>query len=110
MWRCGAFPDRDLRFLLDILASSPRPLRVSELPYEFRERQHGESKLDKRIAWEHMMLIADRLIGHIVPVRLPSLPWSAELGCLSIWRSSGLRSPSPARSSIWRRPLLRLQR
>ena len=57
------------KILLDILASSPRPLRVSELPYEFRERQHGESKLDTRVAWEYMMLIADKLIGHIVPVR-----------------------------------------
>jgi glycosyltransferase involved in cell wall biosynthesis len=54
---------------VDILASSPRPLRVSELPYEFRERQHGESKLDTRVAWEYIMLIADKLIGHIVPVR-----------------------------------------
>jgi dolichol-phosphate mannosyltransferase len=33
------------KILLDILASSPR-LRAKELPYEFRERQHGESKLD----------------------------------------------------------------
>ena len=57
------------KILLDILASSPRPLRFRELPYEFRERQHGESKLDTRVAWEYMMLIADKLIGHIVPVR-----------------------------------------
>ena len=57
------------KILLDILASSPRPLQFSELPYEFRERQHGESKLDTRVAWEYMMLIADKLIGHIVPVR-----------------------------------------
>jgi dolichol-phosphate mannosyltransferase len=57
------------KILLDILSSSPRPLRVSELPYEFRERQHGESKLDTLVAWEYMMLIADKLIGHIVPVR-----------------------------------------
>jgi dolichol-phosphate mannosyltransferase len=57
------------KILLDILASSPQPLRLRELPYEFRERQHGESKLDTRIAWEYMMLIADKLIGHIVPVR-----------------------------------------
>ena len=41
------------KILLDILASSLRPLRVSELPYEFRERQHGESKLDTRITWEY---------------------------------------------------------
>ena len=98
------------KILLDILASSPRPLRVSELPYEFRERQHGESELDTRVAWEYIMLIADKLIGTSSRFVLPSLPWSAGSACSSIWRSSGLRSPSLVRSSIWRRPLLRLQR
>ena len=43
------------KILLDILASSPRPLRVRELPYEFRERQRGESKLDTRVAWEYII-------------------------------------------------------
>jgi dolichol-phosphate mannosyltransferase len=57
------------KILVDILASSQRPLRFRELPYEFRERQRGESKLDTLVAWEYMMLIADKLIGHIVPVR-----------------------------------------
>ena len=57
------------KILLDILASSPRPLRFRELPDEFRERPRGESKLDTLAAWEYMMLIADKLIGHIVPVR-----------------------------------------
>jgi dolichol-phosphate mannosyltransferase len=57
------------KILLDILASSPRSLRIRELPYNFRERQHGESKLDTLVAWEYMMLIADKLIGHIIPVR-----------------------------------------
>ncbi|MGB9391803.1 MAG: hypothetical protein WCB70_17715 [Xanthobacteraceae bacterium] len=40
------------KILLDILASSPRSLRIQELPYNFRERQHGESKLDTLVAWE----------------------------------------------------------
>jgi dolichol-phosphate mannosyltransferase len=57
------------KVLLDLLASSPQPLRVSELPYSFRERRHGESKLDTLIVWEYGMLLADKLIGHIVPVR-----------------------------------------
>ncbi len=57
------------KILLDILASSPQSLRIRELPYEFRERQQGESKLDMLVAWEYMMLLADKLIGHIVPVR-----------------------------------------
>jgi dolichol-phosphate mannosyltransferase len=57
------------KILLDILASSPQPLRFRELPYVFRERQRGESKLDALVAWEYVMLIADKLIGYIVPVR-----------------------------------------
>jgi dolichol-phosphate mannosyltransferase len=57
------------KILLDILASSPRPLRFRELPYEFRERQRGESKLGALVSWEYMMLITDKLIGQIVPVR-----------------------------------------
>lgn len=57
------------KILLDLMASSPRPLRVRELPFEFRKRQHGESKLDVMVAWEYGMLLADKLIGHLVPVR-----------------------------------------
>ena len=57
------------KILLDLLASSPRPLRFRELPFTFRTRQFGESKLDSMVAWEYLMLIADKLVGHIVPVR-----------------------------------------
>jgi dolichol-phosphate mannosyltransferase len=57
------------KVLLDLLASSPEPVRVCEIPYTFRQRQHGESKLDSMIAWEFGMLLADKLIGHLVPVR-----------------------------------------
>jgi dolichol-phosphate mannosyltransferase len=57
------------KILLDLLASSPRPLRLRELPYRFRTRQHGESKLDTLVAWEYLALLADKLLGHVVPVR-----------------------------------------
>jgi len=57
------------KILLDLLASSPAPPRVRELPYSFRERQHGESKLDTMVAWEYGMLLADKLVGRFVPVR-----------------------------------------
>ena len=68
------------KILLDILASSPRSLRIRELPYNFRERQHGESKLDTLVAWEYMMLIADKLIGHIVPVRFALFAFVGGIG------------------------------
>ena len=34
------------KILIDILASAPGPLSVTELPYRFRGRQSGSSKLD----------------------------------------------------------------
>lgn len=57
------------KILLDIFASSKETLRYRELPYQFRSRQAGESKLDSQAAWEYFMLLLDKLIGHIVPVR-----------------------------------------
>src|SRR5215470_16567808 len=57
------------KILLDLLASSSRPLRLRELPFEFRTRQHGESKLDTLVIWEYFALLADKLFGHVVPVR-----------------------------------------
>ncbi len=57
------------KILLDILASSPRGLKVKELPFEFRARLAGESKLDTMVAWEYVMMLLDKLIGHLVPIR-----------------------------------------
>jgi dolichol-phosphate mannosyltransferase len=57
------------KILLDILASSPRPLQVKEIPFQFRERHAGESKFDPLIGWEYLLLVADKVIGNIVPIR-----------------------------------------
>jgi dolichol-phosphate mannosyltransferase len=60
------------KILLDIIASSPKPPRVKELPYEFRNRHAGESKLDGQAVWGYLMLLADKFIGGVVPVRFVS--------------------------------------
>jgi dolichol-phosphate mannosyltransferase len=57
------------KILFDLFASSPRPLRFKELPYRFQSRRAGESKLDSHAAWDFLMLLLDKLVGHIVPVR-----------------------------------------
>ena len=57
------------KILVDLAASSPAPLRVREVPYHFRNRVAGESKLDATVAWEYLMLLLDKLVGHILPVR-----------------------------------------
>ncbi|MBD8545364.1 glycosyltransferase family 2 protein [Sphingomonas sp. CFBP 8760] len=57
------------KILLDIAASAPAPLRVAELPYVFRCRQFGDSKLDALVLWEYLQLILDKAFGRIVPIR-----------------------------------------
>lgn len=68
------------KILLDLLASSPTPVRVKELPYTFRQRRHGESKLDSMVVWEFGMLLADKLVGHLVPVRFALFAFIGVLG------------------------------
>jgi dolichol-phosphate mannosyltransferase len=57
------------KILLDLFASTPRPFAFAELPLRFRQRLHGESKLDTLVAWEYLMLLLQKLIGPAVPVR-----------------------------------------
>jgi len=57
------------KILLDLFTASPRPLRFVELPYTFRVRERGESKLDHVVAMEYLIALYDRLAGRIVPVR-----------------------------------------
>jgi dolichol-phosphate mannosyltransferase len=57
------------KILLDILATSKRHLTIIEVPYTFRDRFSGESKLDSMALWDFGMLLADKLIGRYVPVR-----------------------------------------
>lgn len=57
------------KILLDFVASSPNRLRIVEVPYEFRLRLHGESKLDSLVLWEYGILLLDKLMGHIIPPR-----------------------------------------
>ncbi len=60
------------KILLDIFASAPRPLKFVELPFEFRDRSAGESKMDNQVAWDYLMLLADKLFGRYIPVRFMS--------------------------------------
>ena len=58
------------KILLDIVASSPAPLRIVERSYTFRSREAGESKLGALVAAEYLALIADKLVGRFIPLRL----------------------------------------
>jgi dolichol-phosphate mannosyltransferase len=57
------------KVLFDILASHPEPLRVTELPYRFRDRQAGQSKLDRRVVIEYLGLILNKATNNMIPAR-----------------------------------------
>lgn len=57
------------KILLDLVASSPRPVRFAEVPYVFQARQRGESKLDINVGMEYLYLISDKLVGDWLPIR-----------------------------------------
>jgi len=57
------------KILLDLVASSPDTLRVMELPYRFRSRTAGVSKLDAGVLLDFVLLLLDKLVGRWVPVR-----------------------------------------
>jgi dolichol-phosphate mannosyltransferase len=71
------------KILIDIVASSPRPMRIKELPYQFRSRHAGESKLDARIVGEYFVLLADKLVGHLVPIRFVLFACVGAVGILA---------------------------
>jgi dolichol-phosphate mannosyltransferase len=57
------------KVLLDIVASSQQPLRIVELPFEFRSRQHGASKLDSLVIFEYVGLLLAKLSGDWLSIR-----------------------------------------
>jgi dolichol-phosphate mannosyltransferase len=57
------------KILLDVLMSARPPLKAAEVPYVFRNRTHGESKLDTAVTVEYGMLLLDKLAGHFLPIR-----------------------------------------
>ena len=57
------------KILLDIVLSAGTDVRVAEVPYHFRLRQHGHSKLDIIVGLEYLELLLDKIVGDHVSVR-----------------------------------------
>jgi len=56
------------KILVDLLATARGKVRLGEVPYTFRNREHGESKLDILVGIEYLQLLLDKVTGGIVPV------------------------------------------
>ena len=85
------------KILLDIMTASPRALKFLELPYTFRLRTEGESKLDYVVAMEFLIALYDRMFGRIVPVRFVMFSGIGAIGAVVhlgvlwvLFRESGL--------------------
>ncbi len=70
------------KILLDLLLSSPRPLRVIEVGATFRARTEGESKLSPLVMLQFGALLIDKLLGGMVPVRFLSFALVGASGIL----------------------------
>ena len=83
------------KILLDIMTGSPRPLNFVEIPYTFRIRTAGESKLDHVVAMEYLIALYDRMFGRVVPVRfalfsiIGAIGVAAHMGVLAIMLALG---------------------
>lgn len=70
------------KILLDIFASCPTPPRFAEVPYEFRLRSAGESKLDKAVLWEYLLMLLQKVLGPVIPIRFIAFSLIGGLGVL----------------------------
>src|SRR5271170_1230325 len=57
------------KLLLDIMTTARGTLRAAELPYTFRERQHGESKLDSQVVLDFAALLVAKRTNDAVSFR-----------------------------------------
>lgn len=69
----GLAPDLSavgFKILLDIAVTAGPGLRIREVPLVFACRQAGDSKLSLGVAWDYTMMIADKVVGQFVPIKL----------------------------------------
>jgi dolichol-phosphate mannosyltransferase len=56
------------KILLDLITSmSPAP-NVSEVPFKFRQRVAGESKLDRKVMYDFFLFFMEKWIGRFAPI------------------------------------------
>ena len=74
------------KVLFDIMASQKTPPRDLELPYEFRAREAGESKLDNGVVLQYLGLLLAKLEPRPDLAALHACsPWSARAAWWCTW-------------------------
>jgi len=57
------------KILVDVLLTSDRPLKIVEVPYQFRKRAAGESKLTALVGLDFLGLVVHHATGGLLPIR-----------------------------------------
>ena len=70
------------KILADILTSARGKLRVCEVPYGFRARMHGSTKLDSRAALDFFELLVSKATANVLPARFVSFVFVGAVGVL----------------------------
>ncbi len=70
------------KILLDVMASSPQALKAAEVPYTFRTRVAGDSKLDSAVALAFAELMLEKTIGRWIPAKLVMFGGIGALGSI----------------------------
>jgi len=70
------------KILLDIVATARGELRVTEIPYAFGSRLHGESKLDSMVALDFLGLVLAKLTHDVVSLRFLLFAMVGSLGLI----------------------------
>ena len=63
------------------MLSSHRPLAVREVPYHFRNRHSGESKMDYQVVWQFLLQLADRKTGAVYSGTISVFRFCRGAGC-----------------------------
>ena len=78
----GRLTGQGFKILLDLILASPRRLNIAEIPYKFRPRAAGESKLDVLVLAQFAGLLIDKTLHGLVPLRFISFALVGGVGVL----------------------------
>ncbi len=78
----GRLTGQGFKILLDLILASPARLNIAEIPYKFRPRTAGESKLDVLVLAQFAGLLLDKLLAGTVPLRFISFALVGGFGVL----------------------------
>lgn len=70
------------KILLDLVLAAQTPLKLAEIPYRFRPRLAGESKLDALVIFQFAGLLIDKLLHGVLPLRFMSFAAVGGVGVL----------------------------